>query len=110
MEYRGYDSAGIGVLLDSLDKVKIVKKLGKVANLESASKCVTGKDLTQNNSHTKQLLYKRTHSQQRNLLLVSHILDGPHMVRPPIVTPILTTIKQERLRSFITVSLRITAP
>ena len=35
LEYRGYDSAGVGVLLeDKLDKVKIVKKLGKVSNLK----------------------------------------------------------------------------
>ena len=41
LEYRGYDSAGVGVLLeDKLDKVKIVKKLGKVSNLEAASKVI----------------------------------------------------------------------
>ena len=35
LEYRGYDSAGVGVLLNSSNVVKIVKKLGKVANLEA---------------------------------------------------------------------------
>ena len=32
LEYRGYDSAGVALLLD--DKINIYKKQGKVANLE----------------------------------------------------------------------------
>ena len=34
LEYRGYDSAGVGIHQD--DHIKIVKKIGKVANLRSA--------------------------------------------------------------------------
>ena len=40
LEYRGYDSAGVGVL-DTKDGLKIVKKLGKVANLASACESQT---------------------------------------------------------------------
>ena len=34
LEYRGYDSAGVGIHQD--DRIKIVKKIGKVANLKNA--------------------------------------------------------------------------
>ena len=42
LEYRGYDSAGVALLLD--DKINIYKKQGKVANLEeyTADKNVSG--------------------------------------------------------------------
>ena len=41
LEYRGYDSAGIGAIVKGVDgksSLKVVKKVGKVANLERASK------------------------------------------------------------------------
>jgi len=40
LEYRGYDSAGIGVIVKGADgssSLKVVKKVGKVVNLERAS-------------------------------------------------------------------------
>lgn len=41
LEYRGYDSAGVGFLTeDGKGPVRVVKKLGKVANLESAVKTI----------------------------------------------------------------------
>ena len=109
LEYRGYDSAGVGVLLeDKLDKVKIVKKLGKVSNLEAASKVIVRFTTffvfeTLNIHHFHQFRPKR----QRLVLL---ILDGQLMVHPRIVTLILTITKPVRSRSFTTVSSRITVP
>jgi len=41
LEYRGYDSAGIGAIVKGVDgksSLRVVKKVGKVANLERASK------------------------------------------------------------------------
>ena len=109
LEYRGYDSAGVGVLLeDKLDRVKIVKKLGKVSNLEAASKVVVRSDtfffrVFENSKH----LLKYRPKNQRLVLL---ILGGQLMEHPQIVTLILTITKPVRSRSFTTVSSRITVP
>ena len=109
LEYRGYDSAGVGVLLeDKLDKVKIVKKLGKVSNLEAASKVIV--------RFTKCFVFETLNIhhfypyRQKKRRLVLLTLDGQLMVHPRIVTLILTITKPVRLRSFTTVSSRITVP
>ena len=102
-------SAGVGVLLeDKLDRVKIVKKLGKVSNLEAASKVVVRSDtfffrVFENSKH----LLKYRPKNQRLVLL---ILGGQLMEHPQIVTLILTITKPVRSRSFTTVSSRITVP
>ena len=36
LEYRGYDSSGIAVLMN--DKIKRVRRVGRVANMEDAAK------------------------------------------------------------------------
>ena len=108
LEYRGYDSAGVGVLLeDKLDKVRIVKKLGKVSNLEAASRVIVRDTFV---FKKKKINIHHFEYRRKNQRLVLLTLDGLLTVHLRIVTLILTITKPVRLRSFTTVSSRITVP
>jgi len=55
LEYRGYDSSGVGIVEtkgSSADELKIVKKVGKVSNLEAAVSS-TGYSATVGIAHTR---------------------------------------------------------